>query len=202
MISSVSTSSSLGSGSTKGAKFHANLSTWRSQMEHLLNLRADQLCDAKCREIEHAVEYSIASLPPAVREMKFSDFVRMAHPSLMVFPMDFVAPRNKAKQSFSCQTSPQATGRREHQTQTPVYTAHKRSRSDMENGEVASKIRTQLATESQHVILPATSEYVDMPPSKKQQIVSILNAIVSTYEDIVDIAGSREDEETMMQQGF
>jgi hypothetical protein len=55
----------------------------------------------------------------------------------------------------------------------------------MENAELASKIRSQLAQESQHVILPATNEYVDMPPNKKQQIVNILNAIVSAYEDIV-----------------
>ncbi len=55
----------------------------------------------------------------------------------------------------------------------------------MENAELASKIRTQLSQEPQHVILPATSEYVDMPPNKKQQIVNILNAIVSTYEGIV-----------------
>lgn len=165
-------------------------------MERLFLLRTDQIVQNKLNEIDNIVEYSIERLPPSIRSMKLTDYLEDSKGMSGFFPMNYEGKR-KCKHSFSCQTSPTRQVTREHQTQTPVYTTHKRSRSEMENAELASKIRSQLAQESQHVILPATSEYVEMPPSKKNQIVSILNAIVSTYEDIVE-AGTRNDDEVGM----
>lgn len=69
-------------------------------------------------------------------------------------------------------------------SQTPTYTARKRSRLDLENEELTSRIRSQLLHEPQHIILPASAEYGQLPPAKKTQIVSILNAIVTTYQNI------------------
>lgn len=176
---------------------------WASQMGRLLRLRTDQIASLKKAEIDQAVEFAIERLAPACREMRVIDFLQSSNMTItdmnmLLFPSDYhgrhldnsqriQAPRTKSKKSGSCQTTPPPPSRKtqEHQTQTPVYTTHKRSRSEMENAELTSKIRSQLAQESQHVILPATNEYVDMPPNKKQQIVNILNAIVSAYEDIV-----------------
>jgi hypothetical protein len=171
-------------------------------MERLFELRTDQIVRNKCNEIDNIVEYTIERLPPDIRSLKLIDLAEKDESKDgFWFPSNFEGKKQSSKrigkQSFCCQTSPPRQVTREHQTQTPVYTTHKRSRSEMENAELANKIRTQLAQESQHVILPATSEYVEMPPSKKHQIVSILNAIVSTYEDIVD-AGIRNDDEIGM----
>ena len=167
------------------------LVTFRSNMDRLFSLRTDQIVKAKCIEIDHVVEYSIERLPPAVRAMRLDKYLESDEARSEMFPASYVGPRDSRvdssdkildRTSFCCQTSPASV--REHQTQTPVYTAHKRSRSEMENVELVSKIRTQLAQEAQHVVLPATAEYFEMPPQKKQQIVSILTAIVSTYEGI------------------
>ncbi len=171
-------------------------------MGRLFRLRTDQIASLKKAEIDQAVEFAIERLAPACREMRVVDFLQSSNMTItdmniLLFPSDYngrhldnshrmQAPKTKSKKSGSCQTTPPPSRKtQEHQTQTPVYTTHKRSRSEMENAELASKIRSQLAQESQHVILPATNEYVDMPPNKKQQIVNILNAIVSAYEDIV-----------------
>ena len=117
----------------------------------------------------------------------------------LVFPLSYDATAVAGKKkSGGCQTTPPPKRKtQEHQTQTPVYTTHKRTRSEMENAELASKIRSQLAQEPQHVILPATSEYAEMPPNKKHQIVNILNAIVSTYEDIVANDESVDDQQRL-----
>lgn len=172
---------------------------WQEQTERLLKLRTDQIAQLQKTQIDHIVEFAVERMPPALRSMRLSDYVRTANmtfadASALHFPSGYTGPP-RGKKSFSGQTTPPRRGStKEHQTQTPVYTAHKRSRSEMENVELASKIRTQLAVEAQHVILPATSEYCEMPPSKKHQIVNILNAIVSTYEDIVEAA----DEDSAM----
>ena len=175
-------------------KMKENVEIWATQMERLLRLRTDQIAVAKKTEIDHIVEFAIERLPPALRSMPLQDYMRganmtIADASALLFPPGYSGPSTASrtgKKSFCCQTTPQQKRTtKEHQTQTPVYTAHKRSRAEMENVELASKIRSQLAVEAQHVILPATGEYCEMPPSKKHQIVNILNAIVSTYEDIV-----------------
>ena len=203
MISAASTTSSVAGytiqtqaslkQSIKSQKLQSTVDVWRSQMERLFLLRTDQIVRRQCSEIDDVVEYAIERLPPATRNMRLVDFLKAStNESLAIFPRDYVAVPSGSrgggnKLSFSCQTSPPKGGtKREHQTQTPVYTAVKRSRAEMENVDLASKIRSQLAHEAQHVILPTTSEYVDMPPAKKHQIVNILNAIVSTYEDIVE----------------
>ena len=156
------------------------LSVWRDQMVRLMQLRVDQIVGVKLEEVDAAMEYTVESLPPGVRRMKFVDYVRNGGKG-EVFPVGYV--QAKKRRSFCMQTSPK--GHKEHQTQTPQYTAVKRSRAEME-GELSAKIRTQLASQSQHIILPNTTEYVEMPAAKKQQIVGILNAIVSTYEGISD----------------
>ena len=166
--------------------------TWVNQMDRLFRLRTDQIVSAKKAEIDNAVEYAIERLAPGSRTMKLSDFMRsstmtMQDMNCLIFPSNYRAVESKAgpKKSGCCQTTPpRKRVTQEHQTQTPVYTTHKRSRAEMENAELVSKIKNQLAVEPQHVILPATGEYMDMPPNKKHQIVNILNAIVSTYEDI------------------
>lgn len=180
----------------------SKIDIWGSQMTRLMRLRMDQIAALKKAEIDQAVEFAIERLAPACREMRVRDFLQSSNMTItdmniLLFPSDYQgrsldstqrapAPRTGSKKSGSCQTTPPPSRKtQEHQTQTPVYTTHKRSRSEMENAELASKIRSQLAQESQHVILPATGEYVEMPPNKKQQIVNILNAIVSAYEDIV-----------------
>ena len=169
----------------------SKVDVWAAQMERLFELRTDQISALKKAEIDDAVTFAIERLPPACRGMRLRDFARSANMTMsdmkvLLFPPDYKCVDRGTKKSGACQTTPPPSRRtQEHQTQTPVYTTHKRSRSEMENAELASKIRTQLSQEPQHVILPATSEYVDMPPNKKQQIVNILNAIVSTYEGIV-----------------
>jgi hypothetical protein len=165
-------------------------------MERLFRLRTDQIANLKKIEIDQAVEYAVERLPPACREMRLSDFMRnsnmtMTDMNCLLFPSNYDSRSDAKKKSGCCQTTPPPKRKtQEHQTQTPVYTTHKRSRAEMENAELVSKIKTQLANEPQHVILPATGEYAEMPPNKKHQIVNILNAIVSTYEDIV---ASEED---------
>jgi hypothetical protein len=165
--------------------------TWIAQIDRLFRLRTDQIAAIKKAEIDHAVEYSIERLPPACRSMRLVDYIRSSNMTIsdmnyLVFPPNYEEKRKKM--SGSCQTTPpKRKTTQEHQTQTPVYTTHKRTRTEMENAELASKIRSQLAQEAQHVILPATGEYSEMPPNKKHQIVNILNAIVSTYEEIVAI---------------
>lgn len=166
--------------------------TFRANMERLFSLRTDQILRFKCLEIDQVVEYAIERLPPAVRSMRFDKYSESEEARNEMFPASFVGLKESNinsidakvvdRESFCCQTSPASV--REHQTQTPVYTAHKRSRSEMENAELESKIRSQLMQEAQHVVLPATTEYLEMPPQKKQQIVSILTAIVNTYEGI------------------
>lgn len=176
------------------------LTTFRSNIERLFSLRTDQIVRANLKEIDFAVEYAIERLPPFVRTMRLKEYIESGEARNELFPASFTGPKESRVvlsdkssdgMSFCCQTSPAST--REHQTQTPVYTAHKRSRSEMENAELASRIRSHLAHEAQHVILPSTSEYVDLPAQKKQQMVSILTAIVSTYEGIQQ--DNEQDEE-------
>lgn len=164
-------------------------------MERLFELRTDQIVSAKKAGIDHIVEYTIERIPPACRSMRLVDYMRassmtMTDMNVQLFPINYIrekelGAKGGSKKSGCCQTTPPRKRlTQEHQTQTPVYTTHKRSRAEMENQELVSKIKTQLANEPQHVILPATGEYMEMPPNKKHQIVNILNAIVSTYEDI------------------
>lgn len=167
------------------------LTTFRSNIERLFSLRTDQIVRANLIEIDLAVEYAIERLPPLVRTMRLKEYIESGEARNELFPASFTGPKESRiflsdkssdGMSFCCQTSPAST--REHQTQTPVYTAHKRSRSEMENAELASRIRSGLAVEAQHVILPTTAEYVEMPAKKRQQILTILTAVVSTYEGI------------------
>ena len=175
------------------AKFEAQLTCWEKQMSGLARLRVKQVCNLKSMEVDAVVEFMLARLPTGVRRMKVSDLAKIDQTANnLEFSLDDQHPILR-KLSFSCQTSPeQRVAKREHQTQTPVYTARKRSRTDVDAADLASKIRSQLAVESQHIILPMTSEYVEMPPVKKHQIVNILNAIVATYEgeDLDGLAGN------------
>ena len=164
------------------------LSVWRDQTLGLMRLRADQIMDLKLAEIDAIVEYTIETLPPAVRVMSVREYLG-GRGIMESFPKGYFCA--KKRRSNSMQTSPKTKEQKEHQTQTPQYTAVKRSRAEME-GELSAKIRNQLATQSQHIILPNTAEYVEMPVAKKQQIVGILNAIVSTYEGISDDFGVEE----------
>lgn len=144
---------------------------WKDQLGRLLRLRAEQIRSQKIAEIDAIVDFSIAKLPLKIRSMSVADFAKVKNDDALWTSDEY----GKAP-----------TRRREYQTQTPTYTAKKRSREDFENEQLTSKIRTQINLESQHIILPATSEYIGMPPPKKQQIVTILNAIISTYESIED----------------
>ncbi len=154
---------------------------WRDQMMRLAELRISRSVSSKCLEIDTLIDYSIERIPPQIRSMKLSDFALLSTDrqnqliTCSVFPADYTG-NSTTKRSLQ---------KTDNHSQTPTYTAVKRQRSEMESdGKLCTKIRTQLAQQSQHIILPHTAEFLDMTVAKKQQIMSILNAIISTYEDL------------------
>jgi hypothetical protein len=150
-------------------------------MMRLAQLRIGRNVSMRCSEIDLLIDYTVERIPPQVRSMKLADFALLSserqHQLIAgsVFPADYTgqSQRNVTK------------SRSDNHSQTPTYTAVKRQRSEMESdGKLTTKIRSQLAQQSQHIILPNTAEYLEMAPAKKQQIMGILNAIVNTYEDL------------------
>jgi len=157
----------------------------------LAQLRIGRSVAIKCLEIDSLVEYTVEKIPPQVRSMKLADFSLLSTErqhqliTCSVFPADYKGGDTGVR-AMSSQTSPRG-GKTDNHSQTPTYTAVKRQRSEMESdGKLTSKIRNQLSQQSQHIILPNTTEFVEMGHAKKQQIMGILNAIVSTYEDLDD----------------
>jgi len=150
-------------------------------MLHLADLRLSNVTKSKSIEIDGIVDFMIERIPPEIREMKFSDFALLSVPRQNQLIAGTIFPAGYAAKPIP----DRGKDTRESGSQTAVYTAVKRSRTEMEeDAKLATKIRSQLAQQSQHIILPNMSEYTDMPSAKRHQIVNILNAIVSTYEDI------------------
>jgi hypothetical protein len=151
-------------------------------MVRLAELRISRTVATRCAEIDLVIDYTVERIPPQIRSMKLADFALLSlerqHQVIAcsVFPADYTGSRSQGGRPKT---------RSDNHSQTPTYTAVKRQRSEMESdGKLTTKIRTQLAQQSQHIILPNTAEYVEMAPAKKQQIMGILNAIVNTYEDL------------------
>ena len=149
-------------------------------MMRLAELRIGRTVSLKNSEIDSIVDYTIERIPPQVRSMKLADFALLSTErqnqliTCSIFPADYTGFRSTCSKTKT-----------DNHSQTPTYTAVKRQRSEMESdGKLGTKIRTQLAQQSQHIILPNTAEFIEMGPQKRQQIMGILNAIVSTYEDL------------------
>ena len=148
----------------------------------LAELRIGRTISTKCSEIDSVVEYTVERIPPQVRSMKLADFALLSTDrqhqliTCSIFPADYKGVAVSGNRGVS---------KTDNHSQTPTYTAVKRQRSEMESdGKLGTKIRTQLAQQSQHIILPNTAEFIEMGPIKRQQIMGILNAIVTTYEDL------------------
>lgn len=158
-------------------------------MVRLAELRVSRTVAMRCAEIDLVIDYTVERIPPQIRSMKLADFALLSlerqHQVIAcsIFPADYTGSVESQRNAISQTSRPKP--RSDNHSQTPTYTAVKRQRSDMESdGKLTTKIRTQLAQQSQHIILPNTAEYLEMAPAKKQQIMGILNAIVNTYEDL------------------
>lgn len=140
-------------------------------MSRLVHLRAEQIFKAQCAEIDALIEFSLARIPLQVRQMTVWQLETEGDKDIVQPLYEEISTR---KQILSVSSS----------CQTPTYTARKRSREDFENAELVGKIKAQLHLEPQHIILPTAMEFGQLAGPKKSQIVNILGAIISTYENL------------------
>ena len=108
-------------------------------------------------QIDHCTESLLLKLPANIRAMRVADFIERYESEL---------------------------ARGEFRFEMPASTTRRAKIEDRGSGEsLRKKVRQQLAETrtSQTLLIPGTRPFLEKPASERQQLIDILNAVVSTY---------------------